>query len=221
MNKPMFIITRFLFLHILFISIIALVPGESHGNGSGRPISGIYDNTVLGFDEDTKIVTGYFFDSRGDGDISPVFNCSFFFSGVVRNTEVKLAVIQPTIQSDTSHGKLIFHTVGGKAAIRIILEEEQPGCMNVYPKDELRNDELVLNKKMPWKKILIVSKSKAFFAKTPSKAAITKRYVVKGDVVGMIEEKNGWVHTVFRSRKSTTEGWLTKDSFYQIENPKK
>lgn len=212
---------RFLLLsRISFIALVAWAPGLSHGNGAALPASGIYDNTLLGFDESTKIVTGYFFDSRGDGDISPVFNCSFFFTGLAGKSEIRLLILQPTIQSGSSHGKLILSTVNGKVAIRLILEEEQPGCMNVYPKDELRNDDLVLNKMMRWKKVRLISKTKVFFAKSPSQTAITKRYVVKGDVVSIIEEKNGWARAVFRSEKLTTEGWLTMDSFYPVDIPR-
>lgn len=204
---------------ISFIVLVCWAPGLTHGKGINLPTSGIYDNTLLGFDESTKIVTGYFFDSRGDGDISPVFNCSFFFTGLAGESEIQLLILQPTIQSRSSHGKLILRTVNGKAAIRITLEEEQPGCMNVYPKDELRNDDLFLKHIMQWKQVRLISKTKAFFAKIPSQSAITKRYVVKGDVVSIIEEKNGWARAVFRSGKSTTEGWLTIESFYPIEKP--
>jgi hypothetical protein len=205
-------------LAVSALSIIASVCA-SHAAENIEPQAGRYENTILGFNEKSGQVTGFFSD-RSENDSMPSVSCEFYFEGTVAEAAVRVKVYQPMLSDQPSEGLLKFERKGKERYLTIQLEEEQPGCMNIYPKAELAKSRLELTSPENWIEIRMAAE-KVFFYKDSSINTKTKLYITAGDVVGVLEYKDEWVKVAYVGARKTTVGWVQSAGFFPTKKSKK
>lgn len=188
---------------------VATTVASSNGMSAQNQVlqAGIYENTLVGSNVTEKLVTGFFAEKSNDGT-RPSIHCEFYFSGKLTGSTSKIKVYQLTLHDAPTTGTLTIEKSGKESAININLDEEQPGCMNIYPKAELAKTSLNLVSQANWIEIRMVSQRKTYFFKSPSVGAITKTYVTTGDVVGVLEYKDSWANVSYVGGNKTTTGWI-------------
>jgi len=168
---------------------------------------GVYDNAIVGFDDEKKIVTGYFSETSSD-ESRPSMRCQFYFSGKLTGSKAQLKIYQLTLKDKPTAGTLrVEHNEKG-SSINLQLEEEQPGCMNIYPKIELAKTKLSFVSPAKWIEIRMASEKKVYFYKDIVAGTKTKIYITKGDVVGVLEYKGEWAKVVYTGETKSTVGWV-------------
>ena len=122
---------------------------------------GKYDNTMLGFNKENNKITG-FFSEKSENDSAPSASCEFYFSGTLTGPIVKLKIYQLSLRNGSTDGLLKIEKNGKNSSITMQLQEEQPGCINIYPKSELEKTNLILNSAENWIEIRIAAEKKVF-----------------------------------------------------------
>jgi hypothetical protein len=181
------------------------------GTHSLRP--GDYGDLILGIDTAAQEFTGYYNSGTGDnGQGSPQFSCSFYIKGKIKKGENSSPVESyfPETPGDKILGLL---RIG--SSITISLKSEHGGCANVTQfADKAAPATFDLIKTYPWKSVRIVKSDKAFFW-TPASKKHGKSYLVKGDSVGVREEKDEYVNADFRTAKGKLiSGWVLESDLY-------
>lgn len=169
--------------------------------------AGTYDNALLAYDAVTNTITG-FFAEKSEQDGRPSIRCEFYFAGKLIGATAKIKVYQLTLHDAPTSGTVKIEKAGKAAALNIQLDEEQPGCMNIYPKAELAKTSLALVAQANWIEIRMASGKKTYFYKNASSDAVTKTYITNGDVVGVLEYKNAWAKVSYIGERKTTTGWV-------------
>lgn len=61
------------------------------------------------------------------------------------------------------------------------------------------------------KRVLKICSEKQLLYKSPSFSSITKMYLIKGDKVELIEEKDNWLHIIYHGKKDI-DAWIQKEA---------
>ena len=189
------------------ILILTLVTGRSYSAHLPGVTPGTYDNTIVAFDNSKKIVTGYFSETSAN-ESSPSIHCEFYFAGVLTGSTAKLKIYQLALQDKPTSGTLKVGWTGEESNINLQLEEEQPGCMNIYPKAELAKTKLSIVLPAIWVEVRMVADKKVYFFKSILPEIKTKAYITKGDVVGVLEYRGEWAKVVYNGETKLTTGWI-------------
>ena len=185
--------------------------------------SGHYDSLLIGVDENSGVVTGYFEESTGwnESTKSPQFTCAFFLFGKLEGDAYPIMTWYPG--SDISapiKGELKFITGNGVAKAHIKLEEEPGGCGMAHPftRNGVGGDEFELSTPGQWRAVRVVSAKRAFFHKAPNARAKAKAYVVKENVVRVFKVQPGWVEAEFSTgTERIVRGWLKESDLFPLK----
>ncbi len=189
-----------------------------HGSAvDAKGSSGEFGELLLGVDQASETVTGFFNSGTGDAETGPAFTCTFYLKGSFAGDNYRIRTWYPG-SADVISGKLGFFSSGQRVSVVIKLEQPPPGCANVIPLTGDNAAEHWLVKKGDWTSVRIASAAKAFFHSSAADAAKTEGYVVKFDPVRVFSDENGWARSEFVGKK-TTPGWL-KDSDLFPSDPK-
>jgi hypothetical protein len=189
------------------MSLLTVATGSSYAAQVTGVTPGIYDNTIVAFDNSKKIVTGYFSESAAN-ESSPSIQCEFYFAGVLSGSTAKLKIYQLALQAKPTFGTLKVGRTGEVSNINLQLEEEQPGCMNIYPKAELAKTKLAVVSPARWIEVRMAADKKVYFFKSMVPEMKTKAYITKGDVVGVLEYRGEWAKVVYNGEAKSTSGWI-------------
>lgn len=187
--------------------IFSVLSGNGHAANVSEIMPGSYDNTLLAIDPVKKIVTGYFSQTSPD-DTRPSVRCEFYFSGQINGSTAKLKIYQLTLPNPPDSGTLRVEQKGKESTINLQLDEEQPGCINIYPKAELAKTKLAIISPANWIEIRMAAEKKVYFFKSISPDVKTRTYITKGDVVGVVEYRGGWANVVYMGETKSTTGWV-------------
>lgn len=190
-------------LNLSFLSAVALfltlnVCAENH------PLtSGVYEQMKLAVSSSGE-VTGYYFDSMGDG-VSQ--SCTFTLHGKAQSADN--AIISAHSAQDYP-GTLI----GTASGVILSLHDgqQQPGCMNLLPPDIATGIEFERSLKTEWQTLAQVATEKAYLHRLPAADGKAKGWLVKNDVVGIITTKPGWSQVQFVNNDG-------KSTIAWVENP--
>ena len=196
-----------------WVPILTVATGSGYAGQLNGVTPGAYDNTVVAFDNSKKAVTGYFSETFPD-EPGPSIHCEFYFAGVLTESTAKLKIYQLTLQDKPTSGTLKVEPTGAKSDIHLQLDEEQPGCMNIYPKAELAKTRLSIISPASWIEIRMIAEKKVHFLKSILPEVKTKAYVTKGDVVSVLEYRNEWAKVVYNGETKSTTGWIKISQLY-------
>ena len=214
---------------ILFlVFLMGNSPWESFAVGQNKPSgrSGDYDSLLLiGVDENSGELTGYFEDSVGwdERTRSAQFTCAFFIYGQLRGDAYEITTWYPDM-GDPIKGQLKFVTVDNLSAAKIKLEELPGGCGMAHPSlAQAGGDELQLSTPGNWTSVRAVSAKQAFFHKATNSGTKKKAYVVRGDAIRVFRVQNGWVEAEFGAIGSNkeTRGWIKESTLFTAVPQKK
>jgi hypothetical protein len=181
----------------------------------GKIVSGDYDTLTLGVDSEGEL-TGYFSDATGlDEKGNPRFTCSFFiYSAKESNGVYKIKTWYPEFPDEVVEGELKAIENG----VNIKLDGEHGGCWNVAPalKDE-NGVNFTLNSTGNWESVRLVSMKRVYLFKSFDAGAPQKIYIVKNDVVNVLQTKGDMAEISYTNGTKTTKGWIKTSGFYGLK----
>lgn len=176
-------------------AVLALAAGVATGAQAGSVLRpGLYEGLMLALD--------------GGGKVSGAFaqqgSCSFRIAGrlgsqtvaEVRTVDGSAPAIEGRVTAGT--GSVTLALPGG---------QQLPGCGNVLPPLIDKGLELDLTHKAAWRHLVGVTADKTALRKSPTDAG--RAYVVRGDVLGVVSEKEELLEVDFVSAKGgVVRGWI-------------
>ena len=167
--------------------------------------SGQYEGLVLGVDASGR-VTGSFDMEQGEGVTK---TCAFTFTGRAQGgTAAIRAVGQPRRGSPVLTGRL--GTSADGVVLRLPGARDLPGCGLVIPPSVEEAEGLELSGTGPgtWTDLAEIRAPRAALRAAPG-APAGRAYVVRGDVVGVLERRGAQARVVFPSdRVPPSQGWV-------------
>jgi hypothetical protein len=172
--------------------------------------SGLYEGLMLAVAPDGA-VQGHYLELQGEG---PSKRCAFFLAGpgssgrVQINSWSAVGTMEGTLS--THEDGVLLSTQGGR---------DHDGCgMVLLP---LIDRGLPLSKVADggWTQLRVVRDTRLFFHAAPQASTRRQGYLVRGDVVGISQEVEGWALAEFVNRTTgrRTSGWLATDGLALLD----
>lgn len=184
---------------VLLLATLGVLIGwqSAAANGAGSLQSGYYEGLMLAVDSDGS-VTGYFREDQGEGVTK---SCSFFLAGQRRDDRAEVA----TWSSSKLRGE-ISPTASG-VMLRLPQGREHDGCGLVLPPSI--NTGLTLDKVYDagWRELRRIAAERAYLHPAPA-GRPGRAFVVRGDVVGVLERHGSWLQVEYRGANRSTRGWV-------------
>lgn len=183
------------------------------GDGHAGPKSGLYDSLILGFDPGTRILTGYFQETRrGNGtDEAPQFSCAFALLGTVDGEGAPIATWFPE-DDEVIAGAVTL----GEDSVALKLTTASGGCAMVV--GDLVTRPYVLRKiaEGTWTSVRVVrSTSAALHVRPTPTPVLNPRISVKeGDGVVVFSTRDGWVNVGIVDDEVIARGWMREVELY-------
>lgn len=172
---------------------------------------GVYEGLRLAVSP-TGDITGYYAESAED---SVKRTCAFFLAGHVSGQQ------PDTITSWSSSvfaGQIAANTTG--VTLTIPDGQNHAGCLNVLMPEIATGLELETTQQTRWQALMQVSGPRAYLSSTPSAATRRKAWIVKGDVVGVLQTQAGWTEVEFvNGSGKTTRGWVSSHDVQPLTPP--
>jgi hypothetical protein len=208
---------------LVFIALTLLcfaAPNDVSAQDENKIVSGDYESLILGVNSKGDL-TGYFNEGTGDdGNGNPRFTCTFFIYGAKETGGIyKIKTWYPEFPEEVVEGELKFVKVGIKNGVNIKLDGEHGGCWNVVPvlKDESGVD-FSLSSEGNWESVRMISPKRAYLFKSFDAGAPQKIYIVKNDVVRVLQIKGDMAEISYHSANGKTiKGWVKTTNFYRMK----
>lgn len=179
------------------------------GTASAEPQSlrsGKYESLLVAVDS-TGGFEGYFSEQSGE-----MFKCSFYLKGSSVTGEAT------TWSSASMPGTI--RMIDDGVILAIPEGRDHPGCPNVLIPEIATGVEYTKTHATAWVSLVTVKSDKALLMASPDANAKHKAYVVKGDVVGVIEFKEGWAQVEFiNDNDHSYKGWIRTEQYRAIQPP--
>jgi hypothetical protein len=176
--------------------------------------SGLYEELLVGVDASGR-VTGSYHMEQGEGVVK---TCAFTFSGQNRGgTAAIRAHGSPRGVASVLTGRLTAADDGG-VVLSLPGARDLPGCGLVADPMMEDPDGMGLSRTGDgaWTELVEVRAARAALRPSPG-APAGRAYVVKGDVVGVLERRDGAVRVVYPSyRASPSQGWVSAAELAQL-----
>lgn len=208
---------------ILAIVIVLLMSNiVGMGQNEIRPSSGYYAELVVGLDQNSGVITGYYENGTGwdEKTKSSKFTCSFYLYGEKQGDSFKVVTwwLGNDPEDSIINGKLDFKADG---SIDVLLESEHGGCWNVqHFADKDRPSNLSLDKTGSWTSIRVVKVRRAYFFDKPNEQTRRRAYLTKDNVIRAFSNKPGWVEAEYGDEK-IRKGWVKESDLYDFKPPSK
>ncbi len=95
-----------------------------------------------------------------------------------------------------------------------------PGCQSVLLPQIDQGLTFDLTAAARWQELSFVQSAKAYLYKEPDEAKKMKSYLVKGDVVGVLAYKGGWVSVEYNTGVKKLRAWVRAIDVAPMEVPK-
>ncbi len=161
--------------------------------------SGVYEGLAVAISPAGDI-TGFFSEELG-GVVHR--RCFFFLTGKLKGDAAALK----TWSDMTYPGSVRFE--GQDAVLKIEKGRDHPGCAAVMIPEIASGLSLEKTAATKWTAIRKITAAKAYFYAAPMSAKRGKAYVVAGDMVGVLQEKPGWLEVEYPANADTRrKTWL-------------
>ena len=207
---------------ILAVLVLSMSGIVGMGQNKIGPSSGRYAELIVGVDQTSGVITGYYENGTGwdDQTKSSRFTCSFYLYGTKQGDSFKIITWWPgdDLADSVINGRLDFKADG---SIDVLLESEHGGCWNVQhfaDKDSPAN--LILDKPGSWTSVRVVKVRRAYFYDKPSQQTRRRSYLTKNDAIRVFSNKPGWVEAEYGVDK-ISKGWLKESDLYDFMPPVK
>jgi len=173
--------------------------------------SGMYEGLLLAVSP-TGNITGYYSESAED---SVKRTCAFFLTGHV-------SAQQPDKITSWSSSVLPGYIAANSTGFTLTIPDGQnhAGCMSVLMPEIATGLELGTTQQTRWQTLMQVSSPRAYLSNTPAAATRRKAWIVKGDVVGVIQKQAGWTKVEFvNGSGKTTPGWVSSNDLQPLTPP--
>lgn len=193
-------------LSLILLGGTALIFPAAAQNPSGS--SGVYDSLVIGVDDKSGVITGYFEEGTGwdERAKAPRFLCTFFLYGKLQGDSYPITTWYPGAPQPIK-GQLKFMMVDGVLNAHVKLDDEPGGCAMAHPFTRDGGSDLRLDTPGKWSSVRGVAAARAYFHKAPDAKTREKSFVVKNDAVRVFQTQQGWVEAEFGTDK-IVRGWL-------------
>jgi hypothetical protein len=163
--------------------------------------SGFYEGFVLAVSPGGRVV-GHFDMEQGLGVIK---RCTFDFVGQASGNRATIR----TIRTPSLNGRITADTAGD-VIFSMAHVRDLPGCgLIVPPEAEAAGTQLSRIRPGNWTELARVTGARVAFKATPRGRA-GRRYVVKGDVVGILARRGNQLQIVYPSERDTwPQGWVS------------
>lgn len=189
-------------LSIFTATLVALTVSQSISAAPPAFKSGKYEMMLIAVTPDKK-VEGYYFEDTGQ-DVSR--KCSFYLSGQADDANK----IQVSTWTDSSSFEGSLTPSNKEVVLNLPEMIQHPGC-NSQP-DE--GSPLTLIKSSKWIGLLNITADKVYLQKKPDPKSKHSAYVVKGDVVGLIEDNGDWAYVEFiNDQDRYFRGWISSSQY--------
>ncbi len=198
----------------LFSIAILLIVFSISVVAKGKIVSGTYDSLLIGVNAQGEL-TGYFNEELGS---KPVRSCTFFIFGEKEiNGKYKVKTWYPGMP-DNIEGELTYVEKDGKKSINLLLNSDHGGCVNVGREDLSKNGgNFEFTSAGNWESIRLVSSERVYLFKSFNAKAPQKIYIVKEDVVRVLQTKGDRVEINFiNDNGRATKGWMKTKDFYAL-----
>jgi uncharacterized protein YecT (DUF1311 family) len=198
-------------MSLLLLSHLAL---DVNATESQKGFSGSFEPVVIGVDNDSGKLTGFYKNHTGWDDRynAPKFSCVFYISGKLTGEMYHITTWYPG-ESESIEGSLRFLGVRNNTKIRIKLNDEHDGCWNVAPLlDEENGVEYSLDNRGKWHSVRVAA-DKAFFHSSPNPKTKRRAYVIKYDGLRVLDTQAGWVKAEFGTNR-ITRGWIKESDLF-------
>jgi len=163
------------------------------------PAAGVYEGLMVAVSP-LGAVTGHFVEEQGEGTVK---RCAFSFSGKLSPSGEAAIASWSDVQLP---GRLKFE----KDSVTLTLPEgsRHAGCGLVLLPQISTGLALDLIAPANWLELRYVTADKAPLFDSPKSAKPRRGYVVKGDVVGVLAEQDGWMQVEYVAKAKRIKGWL-------------
>lgn len=191
---------------LAFTAVAILSAGCAQAAPPQIPLrSGLFEEVVIAVDDSGHLVGRYFME-QGEGVTK---RCDFTFVGQARGGEAAVRVLQTPI-GQTRHpvGRITATTAG--VTLRLPGAGDLPGCGAVVGPflDNPQGMAVSRTGAGGWVSLMRVRSPRVPLRATPN-GAPARAYIVKGDVVGVVERRGAQVHVLYPSdRQKRSEGWV-------------
>jgi hypothetical protein len=182
-------------------------------------VSGDYEGLLIGVNSQGEL-TGYYNSGTGDdGYGNPRFTCTFFIYGEKETGgKYKVKTWHPEYPDEVVEGELKYVENKGKPGVNMYLDGEHGGCWNVAPVlKEKGGVSYDLTSAGKWESIRMISPKRVYLFKSFDAKAPQKIYIVKNDVVRILQTKGDLAEINFiNDRGKATKGWMMSKDFYAL-----
>lgn len=172
--------------------------------------SGIYEQLKIAVDADSRTLTGVFklHEIKPNGKVD---KCEFFIVATHgENNQPFMANLYSLDYQLLGYAKMAYSAAS--ESYRLKLDKNIDFCKQMFP--ELVGNGIDFYKKYStnWQAIRLVKAPKAYFYTQPNEASKGKGYIIKGDWVGITQQKYGWVAIEYinPTTQKVTSAWLKK-----------
>jgi hypothetical protein len=151
-------------------------------------------------------VTGYYREELGTGVTR---TCSFFVGGKLGPSKSGAGARAAVSSWSSSRYPGALEFKDADVVLTIAKGREHPGCGSVMMPEIATG--LTLEKTFPaaWTSLRQVAVAKAYFHATADPAKRQRAYIVAGDVVGVLQEKGGWLQVEYPVQSGERrQAWL-------------
>ena len=174
--------------------------------------AGQYEFVKMAVTPDNR-VEGYYNEVMGEGVTR---TCTFFFEGAIVPDEATYI----KTWSDTS--KIDGVIDNQLDSIFMEVADDHPGCSSVGASQAKYGLNFSLLEKKPWIGLGVITEAKVYLNLTPIDGTETKIYIVKDDVISIIEVKDDYTSIEYiNDDNKSFKGWIKTTSYSGIKNDKK
>ena len=170
--------------------------------------SGVYESLLLAVSPAGEI-TGYYAESADD---SVKRTCTFFLKGHV-------SAQHPDTITSWSSSILAGHIAASNTGVTLAIPDGQnhAGCMSVLMPEIATGLELERTQQTHWLTLMQISSPRAYLSSTPDATTRRNAWLVKEDVVGVIQTQGDWTEVEYiGSSGKTTRGWVNSNEIQPL-----
>lgn len=174
--------------------------------------AGQYEFVKMAVTPDNR-VEGYYNEVMGEGVTR---TCTFFFEGTIVPDEATYI----KTWSDTS--KIDGVIDNQLDSLFMEVADDHPGCSSVGASQAKYGLNFSLLEKKPWIGLGVITEAKVYLNLTPIDGTETKIYIVKDDVISIIEVKDDYTSIEYiNDDNKSFKGWIKTTSYSGIKNDTK
>lgn len=140
------------------------------------------------------------------------YNCVFYFSGNFTEGTKTFSIMTSLADGrDTISGEI---RIESEKKIRFHLNRDRKDCGQIEKFTETPTPVFESMEKKDWISIVVVRADKAYFYTSNNETAKSRRYLVKGDCIKILEQKGDWLKAEFTRGETMNLVWMKKSDVF-------